>query len=73
MSETEYHLNEEQMLLLTMMADTEPAADARDEIVDIVQAWKRGYLLPKAQAPTLQSLYDLYNPPPPRGGMRVVR
>jgi len=68
MSETEYLINEAQMLLLTMKADTEAGQRARAEIIAVVKAWKRGRLLPKAEAPMLQTLYGPFDPPP----LRVV-
>jgi hypothetical protein len=57
MSETEYLINEGQMLLLAMKAETEPAKAARAEMIEIVKAWRRGRLLPGTEAPTLQKLY----------------
>ena len=69
MSETEYFINEAQMLLLTMKADTKPAEDARGKMIEIVKAWRCGRLLPRAEAPMLQRLYSAVEPPPP---LRVV-
>lgn len=63
MSETGYLINEAQMLLLAMRADTDAAQRTRAEIIDIVKAWKRGRLLPKAEAPMLQRLYGPFDPP----------
>lgn len=63
MSETEVIVSEAGMLKLVMMADSEPGKRARAEIIAIVKAWKRGRLLPKAEAPTLQTLYGPFDPP----------
>lgn len=52
------------MLLLVMNADTKPAQAARAEMIEIVKAWRRGRLLPKHQASTLQTLYGDFDPPP---------
>jgi len=56
-------ITEARMLLLTMKAETKPAAAARDEMVKIVEAWKRGRLLPKSEAPMLHKLYGTFDPP----------
>lgn len=57
MSEPEYLINEDNLLLLAMQADTAPAACARAEMIAIVKAWKRGRLLSQAETPTLRKLY----------------
>jgi len=66
MSETEYLICEAQMLLLAMKTETKPARAARDEMIEIVKAWKRGRLLPKSQTPMLQRLYGKFDPSPLR-------
>jgi hypothetical protein len=63
MSETEVIVSEAGMLKLAMTADTEPGKRVRAEIIAIVMAWKRGRLLPRAEAPMLQTLYGPFDPP----------
>jgi hypothetical protein len=50
-------IHEAQMLLLAMKADTDAAKCVRSEIIEIVRAWHRGQLLPKAETPMLCKLY----------------
>jgi hypothetical protein len=59
MSGVAYLINEEQVLLLAMKADTDAAQRARDEMIAIIKAWKRGRLLPQAETPKLCELYGL--------------
>ena len=66
MNETGFLINEAQMLLLVMLSENGNSDDARAEIIEIIKAWKRGRLLPKADAPTLQHLYGAFDPPPLR-------
>ena len=54
-----YLLNEPQALLLCMLADEKEAlraGDIRAEMVEIIQAWCRGHLLPKRKPPLLCSI-----------------
>jgi hypothetical protein len=54
-----YLLNEPQALLLCMLADEKEAlraGDIRAEMVEIIRAWHRGYLMPKHEAPLLCGL-----------------
>jgi hypothetical protein len=50
------------MLKVAMTADSEAAKHVRAEMIAI-KAWKRGRLLPKADAPLLQMLYRSFDPP----------
>jgi hypothetical protein len=63
MSEFGHLLNEAQALLLCMRADTAPAAEVRAEMIAILQAWRKGELLPMHKAPLLsQRIYgDLFS------------
>jgi hypothetical protein len=54
--EVEGWLNETQAILLCMLTDEGRAADARDEITKIVKAWRRGWLLPRGEAPLLSDV-----------------
>jgi hypothetical protein len=58
MRETEYHLKEARMLLVTMKAETEAGEQARAEIIAVIKAWRRGRHLPGEQTPILNSLYS---------------
>jgi hypothetical protein len=58
MSEVTYLLNEAQALLVTMHDDSETAKRVRGEMIAIIKAWHRGRLLPRAQTPMLNKLYD---------------
>jgi hypothetical protein len=40
-----------------MKTDTDAAQRVRGEIIEIVRAWHRGRLLPKAETPMLRQLY----------------
>ena len=57
MAEVQYLINEAQMLVLAMKADAEAAQRVRGEIIEVVRAWHRGRLLPKAETPMLLQLY----------------
>ena len=57
MAEVEYLINEAQALLLAMKTDTDAAQRVRGEIIEIVRAWHREQLLPKAETPMLRQLY----------------
>lgn len=47
-----FHLNEPQALLVCMKADTDKAADAREQIIRVFMAWRRGELRgPEPQQP----------------------
>jgi hypothetical protein len=63
---TEYLINEAQMLLLAMKADTEKAKQARSEIIEVVKAWHRGRLLPRSETPVLAQLYGRALPEGPQ-------
>lgn len=60
-----YEITEAHLLLVVMMADSEPAKDMRDEIIEVVVAWNQGQLLPKTEAPKLQGLLCMFDPPSP--------
>jgi len=51
-------------LKLAMTADSEAGKHVRAGMIAIIKAWKRGRLLPKEQAPMLQTLYRPFDPPP---------
>jgi hypothetical protein len=72
-NEQEYLLNLKQTLLLCMRADTLVAAGIRKEMVEIVDAWLKGEMLPQDQAPTLLKLvlggFTPQPPPKPRKQM----
>ena len=52
-NERAYLINLKQTLLLCMYADTRVAADVRRDMVEIIDAWLNGEMLPQDQAPTL--------------------
>jgi len=61
---SEVVVNEDSMLKLAMTADSEAGKYVRAGMIAIIKAWKRGRLLPKEQAPMLQTLYGPFDPPP---------
>jgi hypothetical protein len=79
MSEREYLINEAQMLLLAMKAETNAGERVRAEMIAIIKAWKRGRLLPATEAPMLEILYGeapfIPSDPgrPPGHAIRVVK
>ena len=50
-------ISEDQMLALTMKADTPNARKAQAEIIEVVKAWARDELLAESATPILSSLY----------------
>ncbi len=56
----EYYLNEEQALLICMKSDAPRAADAREEIIAVFQAWRHGKLVP-AQPVTIDEVFFAKN------------
>jgi hypothetical protein len=54
-----YLLNLQQVVFLTMVADGNVANQAKAEIAEIVTAWWHGRLLPRREAPTVTSIFDL--------------
>ena len=59
-----YSLNEQQALLVCMLANADEAPKApkvRAEIVEIICAWQRGRLLPRSAAPNLLALFAAFD------------
>jgi hypothetical protein len=64
-NERAYLINLKQTLLLCMYADTRVAADVRRDMVEIIDAWLNGKMLPQDQAPTLLKVLGNLPPQPP--------
>jgi hypothetical protein len=50
-------MDEASMLLLAMQANTDAGQRVRAEMIAIIKAWQCGRLLPRVEAPLLQTLY----------------
>lgn len=55
----EYWLNEAQALLICMKSDAPRAADVRQEIITVYQAWRRGELASVRETPITNEMLDL--------------
>lgn len=49
----QYHLNEQQALLVCMFSRTEKAAAVRKEVIEVFTAYRRGQLQPVAATPAI--------------------